>query len=103
MQLWWAIKPCHASCLFYYNQIKTGMLDRFENMISEYSEMEGLEIDRAASSNVVGYYRLPCTYNTTTKKYPYLVTEANISHKERAGVKMHRPFLCSVGEFNGFS
>ena len=79
VQLWWAIKPCHSACLYYYNQIKTGMLDHFENMISEYSEMEGLEIDRAASSNVVGYYRLPCTYNTTAKKFGSL----QVLHTER--------------------
>ena len=79
VQLWWAIKPCHASCQYYYNQIKTGMLDHFESMISEYSELEGLEIDRAASSNVVGYYRLPCTYNTAAKKYSSL----QVLHSER--------------------
>lgn len=79
VQLWWAIKPCHASCLFYYNQIKTGLMDHIEVLLSEYSELEGLEVDRAASSNAVGYYRLPCTYNTSAKRFGTL----QVLHKER--------------------
>lgn len=69
VQLWWAIKPCHASCIFAYNQIKTGLMDHIESMISEYSELDGLQIDRTASSNAVGYYRLPCTYNTQARRF----------------------------------
>ena len=69
VQLWWAIKPCHASCRHHYDQIKTGLMDHIETMLSEYSELDGLEVDRAASSNPVGYFRLPCTYNTAAKRY----------------------------------
>jgi len=69
VQLWWAIKPCHASCRFYYDKIKTTIMDHVGAMLAEYSELDGLEVDRAASSNPVGYYRLPCTYNTTAGKY----------------------------------
>ena len=80
VQLWWALKPCHASCLFYYNQIKTGLMHRIEDLLSEYSEeLEGLAVDRAASSNAVGYYRLPCTFNTASKSYGTL----QVLHKGR--------------------
>lgn len=79
VQLWWAIKPCHASCRYHYDQIKTGLIDHFEAMLSEYSELKGLEIDRAASSNPVGYFRLPCTYNTVAKRYGTL----QIVHSDR--------------------
>ena len=44
-------------------------MDHIGAMLAEYSELDGLEVDRAASSNPVGYYRLPCTYNTTAGKY----------------------------------
>lgn len=70
VQLWWAIEPCHASCRFYYDKIKTGLIDRFELLLNEYEEdLEGLQIDHAASNNPVGYFRLPGTYNTTAKRY----------------------------------
>lgn len=68
VQLWWAIKPCHSSCLFYYNQIKTSILDRLEEFLSDFG-LDELSVDRAASSNAVGYYRLPGTYNTKAKRY----------------------------------
>ena len=80
VQLWWAIEPCHASCLFHYNQIKTGLMDHMEDLLSEYpEELDGLNVDRAASSNAVGYYRLPCTYNTAAKRYGTL----QVLHKGR--------------------
>ncbi len=79
VQLWWAIKPCHASCIFYYNQIKTGLMDHIDAMLEEYSEFEALRVDRAASSNAVGYFRLPCTYNTKAKRFGGL----QILHKQR--------------------
>lgn len=69
VQLWWAIKPCHASCIFYYNQIKNGIMDHLEALIYEYEELQDLQLDRGASANAVGYFRLPCTYNTSANRY----------------------------------
>ena len=83
VQLWWAIKPCHADCIFFYNRIKTGLMDHIDAMISEYSELDALSVDRTASSNAVGYYRLPCTFNTAAKKYGTL----QILHFERYDTK----------------
>ena len=79
VQLWWAIKPCHATCLFYYNQIKNGLMDHIDHMLSEYSELESLRVDRTASNNAVGYFRMPCTYNTEAKRFGTL----QVLHKER--------------------
>jgi hypothetical protein len=80
VQLWWSIKPCHATCLFYYNQIKTGLIHHIEDLLSEYpEELDGLTVDSAASSNAVGYYRLPCTFNTASKSYGTL----QVLHKGR--------------------
>ena len=80
VQLWWAIKPCHASCRKHYNNVKTGIMDRISVMLGEYGEeLNGLDIDRGASSNAVGYFRMPCTYNTAAKKYGSL----QILHEER--------------------
>lgn len=80
VQLWWAINPCHVSSLFFYNQIKTGLMDHLEDLLAEYpEELDGLNVDRSASSNAVGYYRLPFTYNTAAKVYGSL----QILHNER--------------------
>lgn len=79
VQLWWAIKPCHVSCRPYYDQIKTGLMDHIDAMLAEYPELEGLEMDRGASNNPVGYFRLPCTYNTRANRYGTL----QILHSER--------------------
>lgn len=83
VHLWWAIKPCHASCIFYYNQIKTGIMDHIDAMLSEYPELDELQVDRTASSNAVGYYRLPCTYNTAAKRFGAL----QVLHNERYDTK----------------
>ena len=68
VQLWWAIKPCHKSTRFYYDTIKENLMDHIEALLEEYEEeLDGLQVDRGASSNAVGYFRLPCTYNTNAK------------------------------------
>lgn len=77
VQLWWALKPCYGASSYgksryHYDKIKNTMMDHIELLLSEYSELDGLEVDRGASSNPVGYFRLPCTYNTKAKKYSSL-------------------------------
>lgn len=78
VQLWWAIVPCYGGSnygksLYHYNKIKSNFMDHIEAVLDEnYEELEGLDIDRGPSSNVVGYFRLPCTYNTSAKCYSSL-------------------------------
>lgn len=85
VQLWWAIIPCYGgsnygTSLYHYEKIKTNFMNHIDRMLNEYGEeLEGLKIDRGASSNLVGYFRLPCTYNTTAKTYSSL----EILHSER--------------------
>lgn len=85
VQLWWAIVPCYGGraydkSLYHYNKIKNNFMDHIEAMLDEYTEeLDGLEIDRGASSNPVGYFRLPLTYNTHAKCYSSL----EILHSER--------------------
>jgi hypothetical protein len=73
VQLWWAIVPCYGQrdvSLYHYNKIKNNFMDHIESMLDEYQEeLDGLNVDRGASSNPVGYFRIPCTYNTTAKCY----------------------------------
>ena len=85
LQLWWAIIPCYGgsdytTSLYHYEKIKTNLMDHIDCMLEEYSEeLEGLSVDRGASNNPVGYFRLPYTYNTTAKNYSTL----EILHSER--------------------
>ena len=85
VQLWWALKPCYGGSdygksRYHYDKIKNTFIDHIECLLSEYSEeLNGLEVDRGASVNPVGYFRLPCTYNTKAKKYSSL----EILHSER--------------------
>ena len=85
VQLWWAIVPCYGGSdygisLYHYEKIKTNFMDHIETMLNEYGEMfGGLSIDRGASINPVGYFRLPGTYNTKAKCY----SSVEILHSER--------------------
>lgn len=85
IQLWWALVPCYGGSdygvsLHYHEKIKETLMDHIEAMLDEYGEELGdLGVDRGASSNPVGYFRLPFTYNTKAKCYSSL----EILHSER--------------------
>lgn len=84
IQLWWALKPCYGgkdydTSLICHDKIKNNLIGHIEGLLSEYSELDGLELDRGASINPVGYFRLPLTYNTKAKCYSSL----EILHSER--------------------
>lgn len=79
IQLWWALIPCHAACLWYYDQVKSGFMECLWALVVEYSELEGLKVDSPSSSNAVGYFRMPYTKHTKRKRY----TNVKILHAER--------------------
>lgn len=85
VQLWWALVPCYGGkeydvSLYYNGKIKNTLINHIENIIDEYSEeLEGLSVDRGASTNPVGYFRMPLTYNTKAKRYGSLT----ILHSEK--------------------
>ncbi len=66
VQLWWAIKPVAKACVGWVKEIRETLVSAIEEIISEYPDLEGYTVDRAASCNNVGYYRLPGTVNTHT-------------------------------------
>lgn len=85
VQLWWALKPCYGGqeygiSLYYHSKIKRAFIGHIDRLIEEYpEELEGLELDGDASSNPVGYFRLPGTYNTKAQCY----ASVEIIHDER--------------------
>lgn len=85
VQLWWAIQPCYGGkgydiSLYHHNKIKNTLMNHLEALLDEYSEeLEDLTLDRGTSSNPVGYFRMPCTFNTKAGRYGSL----EILHTER--------------------
>lgn len=80
VQFWWALKPNYAKSLFRYNTIKDTFMYHLEVLLETYSEkFGGFSVDRGASVNPVGYFRLPMTYNTKAQCYGAL----EILHSER--------------------
>ena len=85
VQLWWAIQPCYGGqeygiSLYHHNKIKRTFIAHIERLIEEYEEeLEGLGVDRGASSNPVGYFRLPGSYNAKAQCY----TSLAVLHEER--------------------
>jgi Response regulator containing a CheY-like receiver domain and an HTH DNA-binding domain len=67
IQLWWAIVPMSYKCLPWYKEIQQTFVERLRVFLDEYpDEFAGIKVDAAASSNAVGYFRLPGTMNTNT-------------------------------------
>jgi transcription initiation factor IIE alpha subunit len=99
IQLWWALVPCYGGrdydiSRFYHDQIKTNLLNHIEAMFDEYvEELEGLSVDRGASINPVGYFRLPGTYNTKTKSYGSIEVLHTKRYDQRDLIKMDKPTL----------
>lgn len=68
IQLWWAIVPCHAKCKPYYDEVKDNFILELMSILTETEELDCFSVDRTASSNPVGYYRIPNTYNTKVNR-----------------------------------
>lgn len=64
VQLWWCMEQVSKSLSFLYQATQGRFLEEFKNLLNKYQELNILEIDTAASKNVIGYFRLFNTYNT---------------------------------------
>ena len=79
VQLWWHLQETSAKLDFLYKKVVGLMLDRIEECLEEYPQLqEAIEIDRVASKNIIGLYRLFDTYNSHTRTK----TETEILHGE---------------------
>lgn len=106
IQLWWAIVPCYGGrdynkSLYHYEKIKNTFMDYIEQMLDEYNdELEGLSVDRGASSNPVGFFRMPCTYNTKAKCYSSLEILHDTRYDQRELTKIESPVMVDISEEN---
>jgi len=68
-QLWWAIKPVYMKCRPFYDEVKDFYIKELKDLILEYGEHDedfrDIQVDSTSSKNVVGYFRLPGSINTT--------------------------------------
>ena len=97
VQLWWALKPCYGGrgydiSRYHHKKIKNIFINHIEAMLSEYSdEFEGLAIDKGASSNIVGYFRMPYTYNSKAQCYGSLEILHSEHYDQRELTKLEAP------------
>lgn len=70
VQLWWAINPISSKLEWIYRRIQGWLMDAMGDVVADNADrLKGLQIDRAASGRLAGWYRLPYTYNTGAKRW----------------------------------
>lgn len=68
VQLWWHIEETSGELDFLYRLVVGLLLDRISDLLNEYPTLQKtIEVDRVASKNIIGLYRLFDTYNTHTR------------------------------------
>ncbi|MCD7822400.1 MAG: LuxR family transcriptional regulator [Oscillospiraceae bacterium] len=67
VQLWWHFAEASSKLLFMYQSITQLIINRLNDIISAVDTLSGFNIDTTASRNVVGYFRLPFTFNTKSR------------------------------------
>lgn len=68
VQLWWAIMPVYKKCKPYLDEVRDKFILAIEEILDEYSDLAVFEVDKTASCNDVGYFRLPFSFNTKVNK-----------------------------------
>ena len=97
VQLWWALVPCYGGVeydvsLYHHNKIKRTFIAHIDRLIENYpEELEGLDVDSGASSNPVGYFRLPGSYNTKAQCYTSLAVLHDERYDQRELTKLEAP------------
>lgn len=68
VQIWWALVPVHMKCKPYLDEVRNFFLEEIERIMEEYPDLKAFSVDRSASCNDVGYFRLPFSTNTKAGK-----------------------------------
>ena len=87
LQIWWHHESMSAkTCTNTWKSVIKCFIEILERMISDHSSdspmdsLSGLFVDKQASLNPVGVFRIPGTYNPKSKSYSFVVDEMNPSH-----------------------
>lgn len=73
VQLWWHFEECSSKLLFMYQALLQLCITELSRTISAVETLLNLKIDVVASQNVVGYFRLPFTFNTKSNSFSFAV------------------------------
>ena len=89
LQLWWAIEPISYKCQNYYRTIVNRFIVRIQELLDEYPELfEEINVDIGASSNVVGWFRFPGSYNTVAKTFGRLEIKHSVLYNTHDLIKV---------------
>jgi hypothetical protein len=97
MQLWWALVPCYGGrgydvSLYYFKKIKRNIIGHIAALLDEHSEELGdFELCPTANNNLVGYYRLPGSYNSSAGRYSSFEILHSRRHDQRELAKIETP------------
>lgn len=69
IQLWYCLEAISYRYIYTYQNVANELIKHIQELfLDEFPhEFEGLAVDKTASANAAGYYRLPFTTNTKTK------------------------------------
>lgn len=70
LQLWWSLEPTAASQKEKVEQLRSRLLDQLEKLLEDAGEaLSLLSLDRGASNNDAGLFRMPGSYNRKTRHF----------------------------------
>lgn len=81
LQLWWCFEQVSKSLCFLYKNVRDRIIEEINSCISKNTEFEILTLDRSASKNLVGCYRLFESVNTKVDKQTVVVIENERKYK----------------------
>lgn len=69
IQLWWHFEEASSKLLFMYQALTQLLISELDKTIKAVETLSNLRIDKVASTNCVGYFRLPFTFNVKAEKF----------------------------------
>lgn len=92
LQLWWALKPVSHKLRYMYDEVRSSIVKSVEDALDDAGLSQFLHVDKAASKNYAGLFRLPGSWNAKSKtKGSY-----DILHKSR--LNLMEEYFCGKKE-----
>lgn len=66
VQLWYAIEPVSRWKVQQYEAVRESLIEAVQQILTDQAALSGLELDRGATHNAAGVFRLPGSYNSKT-------------------------------------
>lgn len=66
VQLWYAIEPVSRWKAQQYESVRESLIEAVQRILDDQVALSGLELDRGATHNAAGVFRLPGSYNSKT-------------------------------------